>query len=292
VAWLPDNNTLVAISTSRVYFFDTRTLEEMRTISRADAGIDATFRSLAVSPDGAILAIGTEEGIVYLWQVSDGTLLSTLEGHTQDKGVTDVAFSPDGATLASSSIDETVRLWRVADGALLDTLEGHERWVMSVAFSPDGATVASGGDTFDNTVRLWRASDGAQLRTLEMRGHGSVASLAFSPDGETLASSWGDDMVRLWRVSDSALMHTLEHTTDVVSVAFSPDGEILASGTYDGTVWLWQASDGELLANWEGRIEGEERIGHLSKVRGLGFSPNGKLLASGAETIALWGIAP
>jgi serine/threonine protein kinase len=292
IAWLPDADMLVALSTSKISLFDARTLEEARVIRRADAGIDATFRSLAVSPDGQSLATGSEEGVVFLWQASDGTLLDALKGHVEEKGVTGVTFSPDGATLASSSIDGTVRLWRVDDGTLLHTLEGHERWVMSVAFSPDGTTVASGGDSFDNTVRLWRVSDGSELRVMEERGHGSVASVAFSPDGATLASSWGDDTVRLWRVSDGALLHTLEQAADVLSVAFSPDGVIVASGTSDGTVSLWRVSDGELLIERKGRKEGDERVGHLSEVRGMSFSHDGKLLASGAETIALWGVGP
>ena len=291
VAWLPDGDTLGAVSSSRIYFFNAHTLEEVRTIRRADAGIDVTFKNLAVSPDGAILATGTGEGIICLWQVSDGTLLGVLEGHGEEKGVTGVAFSPDGKTLASSSFDETVRLWRVSDSTLLHTLEGHNRWVKSVAFSPDGTIVASGGDSFDSTIRLWRVSDGALVRVLEQRGHGSVTGLSFSSDGHTIASSWGDDAVRLWRASDGALLSTLEHTADVLSIAFSPDGSLLASGAYDGTVWLWSVSDRVPLFTFKGYFEGDDRIGHLSDVQSVAFSPDGKLLLSGAENIVLWGVA-
>ena len=91
--------------------------------------------SVVFSPNGQTLASGLVDNTVRLWRVSDGTLLSTLKGHTSY--VLSVAFSPDGQTLASGSGDYTVLLWRAADGALLRTLEGHTNWVLSVAFSPD-----------------------------------------------------------------------------------------------------------------------------------------------------------
>jgi tRNA A-37 threonylcarbamoyl transferase component Bud32 len=274
VVFSPDGRLLAVASSLGIYLYDAGTLEEVRFIP-TDAGV----RSVAFSPDGQTLASGSDDKAVRLWRAADGTLLRTLEGHTD--WVRSVAFSPDGQTLASGSDDHTVRLWRVSDGALLRTLEGHTGSVWSVAFSPDGQTLASGA--VDTTVRLWRAADGALLRTLE--GHtGSVRSVAFSPDGQTLASGSWDDTVRLWRAADGALLRTLEgHTDSVWSVAFSPDGRLLASGSDDKTVRLWRAADGRLLRTLEG---------HTAWVRSVAFSPDGRLLASGSidGTVRLWGV--
>jgi len=71
--------------------------------------------SVAFSPDGAVIASGSRDQSVILWDAESGELLRTLEGHTDQ--VWTVAFSPDGATLASASDDATVRLWRVAVGS-------------------------------------------------------------------------------------------------------------------------------------------------------------------------------
>ncbi|NEQ66887.1 MAG: hypothetical protein F6K21_15560, partial [Symploca sp. SIO2D2] len=88
---------------------------------------------------------------VKLWNPQDGSLLTTLKGHSH--GVNAIAYSPDGAILASASHDNTVKLWNAQDGSLLTTLQGHANWVNAIAYSPDGTTLASA--SHDNTVKLW-----------------------------------------------------------------------------------------------------------------------------------------
>ncbi|MCH7761137.1 protein kinase [candidate division TA06 bacterium] len=161
-------------------------------------GHSDVVRSVAFSPDGSLLASGSDDKTIRIWRVEDGTLLQTLKGHTM--WIRSVAFSPDGSLLASGSDDNTVRLWRVEDGKPLRTLKEHQKPVFSVALSPDGSLLASG--SFDKTIHLWRVEDGKLHGSLEEHTE-DVNSIAFSPDGSFIASGSRDKTVRTWRIVES-----------------------------------------------------------------------------------------
>ena len=140
-----------------------------------------------------MLASGSGDGTIRLWDVDTGEEKKILNGHRA--GGYSVAFSPDGKMLASGSADGTIRLWDVANDEEKEILNGHTEAVFSIAFSPDGKMLATG--SYDNTLRLWDVDTGEEKRILN--GHTArVASVAFSPNERTLASGSWDGTVLLW----------------------------------------------------------------------------------------------
>ncbi|WP_373534009.1 protein kinase [Microcoleus sp.] len=232
--------------------------------------------SVAFSPDGKVLASGSYDKTIELWEVATGRKITSLTGHSNY--VLSVAFSPDGRVLASGSFDKTIKLWEVATGRVINSLSGHSEVVSSVAFSPDGQVLASGND---KTIKLWDVATGRVINTLS--GHSSsVYSVAFSPDGKVLASGSSDKTIKLWEVATGREINTLSgHSNTVSSVAFSPDGQVLASGSYDKTIKLWEVATGMQINTLSDHSDG---------VISVAFSPGGKVLASGSgdKTIKLW----
>jgi eukaryotic-like serine/threonine-protein kinase len=235
--------------------------------------------SVAFSPDSKLLASGSDDSTVKLWDVTSGRELKTLKGHTWN--VISVDFSPDGRTLASGSRDYAIKLWDVDSGRELKTLTGHSHQVHSVAFSPDGKILASGSN--DRTAKIWDMTSWRELKTL--RHPEEVMAAEFSPDGKQLASCSGNSIM-LWDTTNWRLLKTLRgHSNYIATIAFSPDGKLLASGSAD-SVKLWDVVSGQ---------EVKTLLGPTRSLLSVAFSPDGKILAScntgGDDTVRLWEVA-
>ena len=220
--------------------------------------------SLAFSPDGTTLAVGTVDTTGTSGaSASLGCRHPAADRYPQQhrSPSNSLAFSPDGKTLAVGAGDTTgtsgtVQLWDMAThrrvGPPLTSSTGP---LSPVAFSPDGKTLATG--IGDGGVLLWNVATHRQTGSPINGQAGTVYSIAFSPDGESLATGTGSSgsnegdtgTVQLWDVATQQQIgspHT-EDTGPVDSVAFSTDGKTLATGTEGNIPYAWH---GPAIGMW------------------------------------------
>jgi WD40 repeat protein len=150
VDFSPDNAFLAASPdrySVNVWDINRRTLAFKLLTAFTDA-----VNCLAYSPDGTVLATGSYDGSIRLWDLMTGQLLRVIQS---DAAIVSLDFSPDGQLLATGSgfQDNFVRLWSASTGELLNELEGESGGVSNILFSPDGQTLVSA--SYDGDVMLW-----------------------------------------------------------------------------------------------------------------------------------------
>ncbi|MGH7224604.1 MAG: WD40 repeat domain-containing protein, partial [Gemmataceae bacterium] len=202
-----------------------------------------TMVSLAWSPDGRVLAVGTGlfKRAVQLWEADTGRLLRALESPVDDF-LFALAWSPDGRKLRAWGTAGRCSTWEAAVGKRLHS-PPIACQCQRPAFSPDGQRLAGTGD--GNRVLVWDADTGKEVS--QINAPAPVWRLAWSPDGKRLACT-AKDGLRVWDVeSRKEVWHSPKAVNRTDAPVWSPDGRSLVFNLdgFEGTEVIDMAGDAE-----------------------------------------------
>ncbi len=215
---------------------------------------DNQAKTLSISPDGSLIAIGEEGPEIVICRGRDAEIVHRLTGHTDR--VHALHFAPDGKTLVSGGYDKTLRAWSTETGKLLRVVAVMGD-VADARYSPDGEMVVVSFLTSQD-LQIVDPSQGKVLRRVtsplkppaDPSNH--LARIAFSPDGSFLAvayggRSWpnysgGDSTIAIFEIPNWTLRTRFQADHfNIDDLEVSPDGRWLAGATNRGkTAKLWK----------------------------------------------------
>jgi len=247
--------------------------ELIRPIERLRHGANIT--SVAYSRDGRLVATGSRDGTVHLWDAATGARQG--QSLTHPLPIYSLTFSPDGKSLLTGSGPEgegegEVQIWSVE-------FPHRAPWVRRMPDSVLKVEFAEQGDRFlavcPREVQVWQGDSRVPLRE-PLRHDGEVKAAAFSPDGKLILTGGADSLGRLWEADTGKPRGELKgHTRAVTCVAFSPDGGRLAvTGSLDHNARIW---------NVETQEQQGSNLSHQGQVRTVVFSPRGDMIATGTR---------
>ena len=279
----PNGDLLAVVGDIGVWIFNAQTAVPQHLLAAHTGAIN----SIAFSPAGNTLAVGTENGTVQLWGTTTGEHQKTFTRPEYRFGINKVSFLSDSRTLVVVSSHSTmVDVWDIATGQRKGS--GNDRYIPDMymniggyvnTFSADGKTLVSYSS--NQTFRFWDIATRKEVRTLKVEPAGQMMS--FSSDLRTLAIASDKKPIHLWDVNAGTQQKTIKtDTLENEFLVFSPDSNFLAS--YDkGAIHIRDTNTGQV----------KQRLkGHKNTVTTVAFSPDNRTLASISydETLRFWDI--
>ncbi|KAF4453823.1 hypothetical protein F53441_3509 [Fusarium austroafricanum] len=248
LAWTPDSNTIASGSDDKaIRLWDRVTGRPKTTTRKTVAGQEMAplkghhnyIHCLAFSPKGNILASGSYDEAVFLWDVRAGRQMRSLPAHSDP--VSGIDFCQDGTLVVSCSTDGLIRIWDTSTGQCLRTLVHEDNpGVANVCFAPNGRFVLA--FNLDNCIRLWDYVSGTVKKTYQ--GHinekFAVGGCFGVLDGAPFITSASEDgSIVMWDVVSKTVLQRVEGHK---GVCFWVDvhGETMVSGGQDNTVKVYR----------------------------------------------------
>lgn len=279
--WSSQNNVLAVGLGSSVYL---RSASSNSVTELADFSTSGeTVTSVRWSKQSDDLIIGTSQGDVQLWDITQKKKIRTLLRHYARVGSLDTYDN----LIASGSRDNLIGVSDLrSPNQYPQRLRGHKQEVCGLRWSPDGDMLASGGN--DNKLCLWDIKKTTKPIYRLSDHNAAVKALSWSPYERRLLASGGgtaDRCIRFWNTFTSECTMCIDTESQVCNLLWSTNAcELVSTHGYSmNHIVLWKYPSMEKVVTL---------TGHTYRVLYLAMSPDGNTIVTGAgdETLRFWNI--
>ena len=189
---------------------------------------------------GELLASGSCDLTIKIWNVDTGECIRTMTGHSAPvRSLEMISSSP--RVIASGAEDNSIKLWNVDSGECIKTLTGHSSHVLSLKLVANNV-LASGAEL----IKLWRIDTGECINTLDSPN--TVALERIEENRLASEFSQSDDEIRIWDLKTGENIKSIIAHESVITSLQRISNELLVSGSYDSTIRVWNVASGECVS--------------------------------------------
>jgi cell division cycle 20-like protein 1 (cofactor of APC complex) len=249
------------------------------------AGNDSVT-SVAWSPEGELLALGSHKGFVHVWDYKKNKEIFKSKVHSSRIGT--ISWHPHSLLLSTGSRDRAVSHTDIKMGSSVNKSIGHKQEVCGVRWSLDGQYLSSGGN--DNKVLIWNQGK-LNNPSLKFNQHkAAVKAMAWSRYQNGLLATGGgttDRCIKLWDITTGRSKGSMDTGSQVCNMIWGVNSNELVTthGYSNNHIAVWKFNPLKCIA---------QLTGHYSRVVYLSMSPDGESIVTGSgdETLRFWQVFP
>jgi outer membrane protein OmpA-like peptidoglycan-associated protein len=232
------------------------------------------IRCVDWSPDGKMIATGSHDSTIKIWDGNSGILIRTLKVSTP---VISLCWSPDGKSIASSEIP--AKIYNLYKDKIITISKKDIGYINSISWSPDGKKIALA--SCSKVIYIFDVNTGNE-NIINTYSKYPLCYVKWSPDCSMIVTGDGEGIITIWDANKYNVIRSINDSSSISSISWSPDSKRIVFGSvYKVTLLDVNSGNREYIRDYSDNFDTCPMVV---------WSPDGSKIAIKSNTkIKFWG---